>query len=182
MKMQFPSLETDMFKCVNTVESNIYYWSQDYNSLFPLDDTQPSKLMRLLSSNEDEPAALSSPGQSINVWVLIHGWIIKPVAFPSNVCQSEPGIMQIPGSFQKQTDFLRPCYQQVASWKPFYQNQKSINKLSFIKCLYNNYLLSVFPVGRFWLEHCRLTWGFCCIPFWTKTRVWEQEFIFLLML
>ncbi|KAK5850657.1 hypothetical protein PBY51_001515 [Eleginops maclovinus] len=35
---------------------------EDYNSLFPLDDTQPSKLMRLLSSNEDEPAALSSPG------------------------------------------------------------------------------------------------------------------------
>uniref|UniRef100_A0A8C6S9V4 Mediator of RNA polymerase II transcription subunit 24 n=1 Tax=Neogobius melanostomus TaxID=47308 RepID=A0A8C6S9V4_9GOBI len=31
-------------------------------SLFPLDDTQPSKLMRLLSSNEDEPVALSSPG------------------------------------------------------------------------------------------------------------------------
>ncbi|KAM4525034.1 mediator of RNA polymerase II transcription subunit 24 [Odontesthes bonariensis] len=35
---------------------------EDYNSLFPLDDTQPSKLMRLLSSNEDEPVALSSPG------------------------------------------------------------------------------------------------------------------------
>ncbi|XP_056285855.1 mediator of RNA polymerase II transcription subunit 24 isoform X1 [Pseudoliparis swirei] len=35
---------------------------EDYSSLFPLDDTQPSKLMRLLSSNEDEPAALSSPG------------------------------------------------------------------------------------------------------------------------
>ncbi|KAI9518602.1 Mediator of RNA polymerase II transcription subunit 24, partial [Dissostichus eleginoides] len=35
---------------------------EDYNSLFPLDDTQPSKLMRCLSSNEDEPAALSSPG------------------------------------------------------------------------------------------------------------------------
>ncbi|XP_060950724.1 mediator of RNA polymerase II transcription subunit 24 isoform X2 [Limanda limanda] len=35
---------------------------EDYNGLFPLDDTQPSKLMRLLSSNEDEPAALSSPG------------------------------------------------------------------------------------------------------------------------
>uniref|UniRef100_A0A4W4H831 Mediator of RNA polymerase II transcription subunit 24 n=1 Tax=Electrophorus electricus TaxID=8005 RepID=A0A4W4H831_ELEEL len=35
---------------------------QDYSSLFPLDDTQPSKLMRLLSSNEDEPAVLSSPG------------------------------------------------------------------------------------------------------------------------
>ncbi|XP_063077760.1 mediator of RNA polymerase II transcription subunit 24 isoform X2 [Engraulis encrasicolus] len=34
---------------------------EDYNSLFPLDDTQPSKLMRLLSSNEDEPV-LSSPG------------------------------------------------------------------------------------------------------------------------
>uniref|UniRef100_A0A8D3AJ80 Mediator of RNA polymerase II transcription subunit 24 n=1 Tax=Scophthalmus maximus TaxID=52904 RepID=A0A8D3AJ80_SCOMX len=33
---------------------------EDYNSLFPLDDTQPSKLMRLLSSNEDEPVALSS--------------------------------------------------------------------------------------------------------------------------
>ncbi|XP_061911970.1 mediator of RNA polymerase II transcription subunit 24 isoform X1 [Entelurus aequoreus] len=35
---------------------------EDYNSLFPLDDTQPSKLMRLLSSNEDEPVALPSPG------------------------------------------------------------------------------------------------------------------------
>ncbi|XP_062859930.1 mediator of RNA polymerase II transcription subunit 24 [Trichomycterus rosablanca] len=35
---------------------------EDYCSLFPLDDTQPSKLMRLLSSNEDEPAVLSSPG------------------------------------------------------------------------------------------------------------------------
>ncbi|XP_031440336.1 mediator of RNA polymerase II transcription subunit 24 [Clupea harengus] len=35
---------------------------KDYNSLFPLDDTQPSKLMRLLSSNEDEPVMLSSPG------------------------------------------------------------------------------------------------------------------------
>uniref|UniRef100_A0A7N6BGX9 Mediator of RNA polymerase II transcription subunit 24 n=1 Tax=Anabas testudineus TaxID=64144 RepID=A0A7N6BGX9_ANATE len=35
---------------------------EDYSSLFPLDDTQPSKLMRLLSSNEDEPVALSSPG------------------------------------------------------------------------------------------------------------------------
>ncbi|KPP73151.1 mediator of RNA polymerase II transcription subunit 24-like [Scleropages formosus] len=34
----------------------------DYNSLFPLDDTQPSKLMRLLSSHEDEPSVLSSPG------------------------------------------------------------------------------------------------------------------------
>ncbi|XP_077594989.1 mediator of RNA polymerase II transcription subunit 24 [Stigmatopora nigra] len=36
---------------------------EDYCSLFPLDDTQPSKLMRLLSSNEDEPVALSSPGE-----------------------------------------------------------------------------------------------------------------------
>ncbi|XP_076851106.1 mediator of RNA polymerase II transcription subunit 24 isoform X1 [Brachyhypopomus gauderio] len=35
---------------------------EDYSSLFPLDDTQPSKLMRLLSSNEDEPSVLSSPG------------------------------------------------------------------------------------------------------------------------
>uniref|UniRef100_A0AAY4C4E5 Mediator of RNA polymerase II transcription subunit 24 n=1 Tax=Denticeps clupeoides TaxID=299321 RepID=A0AAY4C4E5_9TELE len=34
---------------------------EDYSSLFPLDDTQPSKLMRLLSSNEDEPVFLSSP-------------------------------------------------------------------------------------------------------------------------
>lgn len=42
---------------------------QDYNSLFPLDDTQPSKLMRLLSSNEDEPVALSSPGRSPNIEV-----------------------------------------------------------------------------------------------------------------
>uniref|UniRef100_A0A6Q2XIC4 Mediator of RNA polymerase II transcription subunit 24 n=1 Tax=Esox lucius TaxID=8010 RepID=A0A6Q2XIC4_ESOLU len=35
---------------------------EDYSNLFPLDDTQPSKLMRLLSSNEDEPVVLSSPG------------------------------------------------------------------------------------------------------------------------
>uniref|UniRef100_A0A3Q3LQQ8 Mediator of RNA polymerase II transcription subunit 24 n=1 Tax=Mastacembelus armatus TaxID=205130 RepID=A0A3Q3LQQ8_9TELE len=39
---------------------------EDYNSLFPLDDTQPSKLMRLLSSNEDEPVALSSPDRSMS--------------------------------------------------------------------------------------------------------------------
>ncbi|TTY54607.1 Mediator of RNA polymerase II transcription subunit 24 [Bagarius yarrelli] len=37
---------------------------EDYSSLFPLDDTQPSKLMRLLSSNEDEPTVLSSPGET----------------------------------------------------------------------------------------------------------------------
>lgn len=34
---------------------------EDYISLFPLDDTQPSKLMRLLSSNEDDTNILSSP-------------------------------------------------------------------------------------------------------------------------
>ncbi|KAL7977082.1 hypothetical protein Chor_009031 [Crotalus horridus] len=34
---------------------------QDYISLFPLDDTQPSKLMRLLSSNEEDTSVLSSP-------------------------------------------------------------------------------------------------------------------------
>ncbi|XP_068930340.1 mediator of RNA polymerase II transcription subunit 24 isoform X3 [Petaurus breviceps papuanus] len=34
---------------------------EDYISLFPLDDTQPSKLMRLLSSNEDDANVLSSP-------------------------------------------------------------------------------------------------------------------------
>uniref|UniRef100_A0A8C3H767 Mediator of RNA polymerase II transcription subunit 24 n=1 Tax=Chrysemys picta bellii TaxID=8478 RepID=A0A8C3H767_CHRPI len=34
---------------------------EDYISLFPLDDTQPSKLMRLLSSNEEDPNVLSSP-------------------------------------------------------------------------------------------------------------------------
>uniref|UniRef100_A0A7N6ALY8 Mediator of RNA polymerase II transcription subunit 24 n=1 Tax=Anabas testudineus TaxID=64144 RepID=A0A7N6ALY8_ANATE len=39
---------------------------EDYSSLFPLDDTQPSKLMRLLSSNEDEPVALSSPDRSMS--------------------------------------------------------------------------------------------------------------------
>ncbi|XP_039595678.1 mediator of RNA polymerase II transcription subunit 24 [Polypterus senegalus] len=35
---------------------------EDYNTLFPLDDTQPSKLMRLLSSNEEDTNVLSSPG------------------------------------------------------------------------------------------------------------------------
>ncbi|XP_040856794.1 LOW QUALITY PROTEIN: mediator of RNA polymerase II transcription subunit 24 [Ochotona curzoniae] len=34
---------------------------EDYSSLFPLDDTQPSKLMRLLSSNEDDANILASP-------------------------------------------------------------------------------------------------------------------------
>ncbi|XP_036610608.1 mediator of RNA polymerase II transcription subunit 24 isoform X2 [Trichosurus vulpecula] len=34
---------------------------EDYISLFPLDDTQPSKLMRLLSSNEDDANVLASP-------------------------------------------------------------------------------------------------------------------------
>ncbi|XP_008580245.1 PREDICTED: mediator of RNA polymerase II transcription subunit 24 isoform X3 [Galeopterus variegatus] len=34
---------------------------EDYTSLFPLDDVQPSKLMRLLSSNEDDANVLSSP-------------------------------------------------------------------------------------------------------------------------
>lgn len=42
--------------------SMFFHWLQDYTSLFPLDDTQPSKLMRLLSSNEDENSMLSSPG------------------------------------------------------------------------------------------------------------------------
>ncbi|XP_012893549.1 PREDICTED: mediator of RNA polymerase II transcription subunit 24 isoform X2 [Dipodomys ordii] len=34
---------------------------EDYISLFPLEDTQPSKLMRLLSSTEDDANLLSSP-------------------------------------------------------------------------------------------------------------------------
>ncbi|XP_006832635.1 PREDICTED: mediator of RNA polymerase II transcription subunit 24 isoform X2 [Chrysochloris asiatica] len=34
---------------------------EDYISLFPLDDMQPSKLMRLLSSNEEDTNILSSP-------------------------------------------------------------------------------------------------------------------------
>lgn len=36
---------------------------QDYVSLFPLDDMQPSKLMRLLSSNEEDANILSSPSE-----------------------------------------------------------------------------------------------------------------------
>ncbi|NWT07054.1 MED24 polymerase, partial [Mionectes macconnelli] len=39
---------------------------QDYISLFPLDDTQPSKLMRLLSSNEEDSNILSSPNRSMS--------------------------------------------------------------------------------------------------------------------
>ncbi|XP_004608799.1 mediator of RNA polymerase II transcription subunit 24 isoform X2 [Sorex araneus] len=34
---------------------------EDYTSLFPVDDVQPSKLMRLLSSNDEDPNLLSSP-------------------------------------------------------------------------------------------------------------------------
>lgn len=36
---------------------------QDYISLFPLDDMQPSKLMRLLSSNEEDANILCSPSE-----------------------------------------------------------------------------------------------------------------------
>ncbi|XP_072269793.1 mediator of RNA polymerase II transcription subunit 24 [Pyxicephalus adspersus] len=36
---------------------------EDYSSLFPLDDTQQSKLMRLLSSNEEEPAVPANPAE-----------------------------------------------------------------------------------------------------------------------
>ncbi|KAM6108004.1 mediator of RNA polymerase II transcription subunit 24 [Pterocles gutturalis] len=39
---------------------------EDYISLFPLDDTQPSKLMRLLSSNEEDASILSSPNHSMS--------------------------------------------------------------------------------------------------------------------
>ncbi|KFW80979.1 Mediator of RNA polymerase II transcription subunit 24 [Manacus vitellinus] len=39
---------------------------EDYISLFPLDDTQPSKLMRLLSSNEEDSNILSSPNRSMS--------------------------------------------------------------------------------------------------------------------
>ncbi|TNN39526.1 Mediator of RNA polymerase II transcription subunit 24 [Liparis tanakae] len=52
---------------------------EDYSSLFPLDDTQPSKLMRLLSSNEDEPAALSSPA---NLFLLISSVLGSKMAGP----------------------------------------------------------------------------------------------------
>lgn len=41
---------------------------QDYISLFPLDDMQPSKLMRLLSSNEEDANILSSPGECGQGW------------------------------------------------------------------------------------------------------------------
>ncbi|XP_009430509.1 mediator of RNA polymerase II transcription subunit 24 isoform X4 [Pan troglodytes] len=53
---------------------------EDYISLFPLDDVQPSKLMRLLSSNEDDANILSSPRSSLGSpctsylrWVKV-GW------------------------------------------------------------------------------------------------------------
>lgn len=39
---------------------------QDYISLFPLDDMQPSKLMRLLSSNEEDANILSSPSECVD--------------------------------------------------------------------------------------------------------------------
>uniref|UniRef100_A0A3B3ZKY3 Mediator of RNA polymerase II transcription subunit 24 n=1 Tax=Periophthalmus magnuspinnatus TaxID=409849 RepID=A0A3B3ZKY3_9GOBI len=60
---------------------------EDYNSLFPLDDTQPSKLMRLLSSNEDEPVALSSPDltymfSSANLFFLISSILGSKMAGP----------------------------------------------------------------------------------------------------
>lgn len=36
---------------------------QDYVSLFPVEDMQPSKLMRLLSSSDDDANILSSPSE-----------------------------------------------------------------------------------------------------------------------
>lgn len=54
---------------------------QDYISLFPLDDMQPSKLMRLLSSNEEDANILSSPseradwaGRFLLPWELTPAW------------------------------------------------------------------------------------------------------------
>uniref|UniRef100_A0A2I3SVC2 Mediator of RNA polymerase II transcription subunit 24 n=1 Tax=Pan troglodytes TaxID=9598 RepID=A0A2I3SVC2_PANTR len=49
---------------------------EDYISLFPLDDVQPSKLMRLLSSNEDDANILSSPSECV-------GWP-HATPFPGN--------------------------------------------------------------------------------------------------
>lgn len=40
---------------------------QDYISLFPVEDMQPSKLMRLLSSNEDDASILSSPSEHLGI-------------------------------------------------------------------------------------------------------------------
>ncbi|XP_012813137.1 mediator of RNA polymerase II transcription subunit 24 isoform X2 [Xenopus tropicalis] len=39
---------------------------EDYSSLFPLDDTQQSKLMRLLSSNEEEHSVQANPDRPMN--------------------------------------------------------------------------------------------------------------------
>lgn len=50
---------------------------QDYISLFPLDDMQPSKLMRLLSSNEEDATILSSPSECV-----ARGWVA--MSFPGN--------------------------------------------------------------------------------------------------
>ncbi|KAL0597823.1 Mediator of RNA polymerase II transcription subunit 24 [Plecturocebus cupreus] len=46
-------------------EGPVGLWEGDYISLFPLDDVQPSKLMRLLSSNEDDANVLSSPSECV---------------------------------------------------------------------------------------------------------------------
>lgn len=55
---------------------------QDYISLFPLDDMQPSKLMRLLSSNEEDANILSSPGE---------GWAAAPFPAPGlRLCCARP--------------------------------------------------------------------------------------------
>ncbi|XP_045382363.1 mediator of RNA polymerase II transcription subunit 24 isoform X2 [Lemur catta] len=58
---------------------------EDYISLFPLDDTQPSKLMRLLSSNEDDTNVLSSPRSSPGLRAPVSPWVSDRVrrAVPS---------------------------------------------------------------------------------------------------
>ncbi|XP_036194977.1 mediator of RNA polymerase II transcription subunit 24 isoform X6 [Myotis myotis] len=52
---------------------------EDYISLFPLDDMQPSKLMRLLSSNEEDANILSSPA---NLFLLISSILGSRTAGP----------------------------------------------------------------------------------------------------
>lgn len=74
---------------------------EDYISLFPLDDTQPSKLMRLLSSNEEDSNILSSPNRSMSSSLSASQLHTVSMRDPHPVCPVvHGGVCGVPGTGQ----------------------------------------------------------------------------------
>lgn len=73
-----PSGGADLGRGDSALPVTVSSHPQDYISLFPLDDMQPSKLMRLLSSNEEEVNILSSPGECGRAGQRLLSWALGP--------------------------------------------------------------------------------------------------------